>query len=101
MTTKARATALRLLAAGGVAVGMMLPATAFAEDTCPYGTGNCGPTDTSGGDPGSNTAGDPDGNGGNLPFTGGDVIGLALIGAGAVAGGTVLVRSGRRRPAQV
>jgi hypothetical protein len=36
-----------------------------------------------------------------LPFTGGDVVGLALIGVGAVAGGTALARSGRRRGAEV
>jgi hypothetical protein len=36
-----------------------------------------------------------------LPFTGGDVVGLALIGAGAVAGGVALVRSGRKRVAEV
>jgi hypothetical protein len=32
-----------------------------------------------------------------LPFTGGDVAGLALIGAGAVGVGYVLVRRSRRR----
>jgi hypothetical protein len=32
-----------------------------------------------------------------LPFTGGDVAGLALIGVGAVGVGYVLVRRGRRR----
>jgi hypothetical protein len=31
-----------------------------------------------------------------LPFTGGDVAGLALIGAGAVLAGTVMVRRSRR-----
>jgi hypothetical protein len=31
-----------------------------------------------------------------LPFTGGDVAGLALIGAGAVLAGTVIVRRSRR-----
>lgn len=31
-----------------------------------------------------------------LPFTGGDVAGLALIGAGAALAGTVLVRRSRR-----
>lgn len=33
-----------------------------------------------------------------LPVTGGDLVGLAAIGAAAVALGTVLVRRGRRRP---
>jgi hypothetical protein len=32
-----------------------------------------------------------------LPFTGGDVAGLALIGAGAVGAGFVAVRASRRR----
>jgi uncharacterized surface anchored protein len=31
-----------------------------------------------------------------LPFTGGDVAGLALIGVGAALAGTVLVRRSRR-----
>ena len=31
-----------------------------------------------------------------LPFTGGDVAGLAVIGAGAVLAGTVIVRRSRR-----
>lgn len=31
-----------------------------------------------------------------LPFTGGDVVGLALIGGGAALAGTVLVRRSRR-----
>ncbi len=34
--------------------------------------------------------------GSSLPFTGGDVVGLTLIGIGATAGGTALVRKGRR-----
>ena len=33
-----------------------------------------------------------------LPVTGGDVVGLVLIGGGLVAGGTVLVRRARRSP---
>ena len=31
-----------------------------------------------------------------LPFTGGDVVGLAVIGAGAALAGTVMVRRSRR-----
>lgn len=34
-----------------------------------------------------------------MPITGGDVAGLAAMGAGSVALGTVLLRRGRRRPA--
>jgi LPXTG-motif cell wall-anchored protein len=33
---------------------------------------------------------------GSLPVTGGDVVGIALIGAGAVAAGTLLVRRTRK-----
>lgn len=36
---------------------------------------------------------------GTLPVTGGDIAGLALIGAGAVAAGAVLVRRSRRADA--
>jgi hypothetical protein len=39
--------------------------------------------------------GAPDAGGAGLPVTGGDVVGLTLLGAGAVALGTVLVRRGR------
>lgn len=34
-----------------------------------------------------------------MPITGGDVAGLAAMGAGSVALGSVLLRRGRRRPA--
>jgi len=40
----------------------------------------------------ANTATNPS----TLPFTGGDVAGLALIGVGAALAGTVLVRRSRR-----
>jgi uncharacterized surface anchored protein len=36
---------------------------------------------------------------GTLPVTGGDIVGLLVIGAGATAAGTVLVRQSRRRAA--
>ena len=95
-----RAKALRLVAAGGVAAAVMLPGAAMAQTGCPYGSGECNPPNTSGGNPGSgNSATGSEGSdsGGSLPLTGGDVVGLALIGAGAVVGGTALARSGRRR----
>jgi hypothetical protein len=91
------ARALRLIAAGGVAAAVMLPGVAHADTTsCSYASTNCGSsqgTQSSGSSSGNSTSSD----GSSLPFTGGDVVGLALIGAGAVVGGTVLVRSGRRR----
>ena len=97
-----RAKVLRLVAAGGVAAAVMLPSAAMAQDVSTYGGGGKSPTEggqgTGSGEPGStatNNSGDA------LPFTGGDVVGLALIGAGAVAGGVALVRSGRKRVAEV
>jgi hypothetical protein len=58
-----------------------------------------GVTQTS--DPGSGASGtsSTSSSGSTLPFTGGDIAGLALIGAGAVGVGYVLVRQGRRRRA--
>lgn len=38
---------------------------------------------------------------GSLPFTGGDVAGLSMIGAGLLGAGVVLVRRNRVRPSQV
>ena len=93
--TTIRTRFLRFAAAGGIIAGFaMLPGHAFAECNA-YAGGNCGgassvPTPTSG--VSATTS-----NSGTLPFTGGDVVGLSLIGIGAVAGGTALVRSGRRK----
>ena len=64
--------------------------TTKGSDTGTQGQG------TGGSGTGSNTSGQGSG---SLPFTGGDVAGMALIGIGLAAGGTVLVRSNRRRAA--
>src|SRR4051812_46871007 len=92
-----RATALRLVAAGGVMAAVMLPTAAMAQGVTTYGGGN-NHAGGAGGGPGSSQSGSDGASNpsGSLPFTGGDVVGLALIGAGAVIGGTALVRSGRR-----
>jgi hypothetical protein len=91
-----RAKALRLLAAGGVMAAVMVPTAAMAQDVTSYGGGNNHPG-SAGGGPGSSQSGSESSNpSGELPFTGGDVVGLALIGAGAIIGGTALARSGRR-----
>lgn len=63
--------------------------------TCPpYGAGNCGSTPTttvtSIGTPVHITPH------GQLAFTGGDVVGLSLIGVGAVVVGSLLSRARRR-----
>jgi len=93
---------LRFAAAGGIVAGaaMAVPVHAFA-DCNNYGGGKCGgvtsvPTPTT---PTTNVSAAASSPGSSLPFTGGDVVGLSLIGIGAVAGGTALVRSGRRKTA--
>jgi hypothetical protein len=95
--TTIRTRILRFAAAGGIIAGaaMAVPVHAFA-DCNNYGGGKCGaassvPTPTT---KVSAASSSPDS---SLPFTGGDVVGLSLIGIGAVAGGTALVRSGRRK----
>ena len=81
--------------AGAIIAGAaMLPVSAFA--TCDnYGGGSCGSA-TSAPTPTTAISNRTSDNGG-LPFTGGDVVGLTLVGIGAVAGGTALARSGRRK----
>ena len=39
----------------------------------------------------------PSGDPGALPFTGGQVLGMLVVGGGAVAAGTVFVAAGRKR----
>ena len=91
---KVRSKMLRLLGVAGVVLATSLPGAAFAEGVGDYGGGgnNNGGNNGSQGSGGSGTSGEE----GGLPFTGGDIVGLALIGAGAVAGGAALSRSGRR-----
>lgn len=84
-------TIVRLLAVGGITAAAMIPAAA-AHATYGQPGGNGGGS----GDPGSSSSGQGSGSG-TLPFTGGDVVGITLIGAGLAAGGTVLVRTNRRR----
>ena len=98
MPTPARTRILRLAAVGGMVAGtVVVPARAFAVKCNPYAGGNCG-TASGVATPTSAVSSRSSDNGG-LPFTGGDVVGLSLIGIGTVAGGTALVRSGRRKTA--
>ncbi len=83
--------ALRVAAVSGIVFGTMAPAVAFAA---PYPDGGDPPTDVS---PNTATQGNTASNSASLPFTGGDAAGLAIIGIGAVAAGTVIVRQSRRR----
>lgn len=60
---------------------------------CAYGSGSCGPTITTVAHHVVTTVAPHVG--GSLPFTGGDVVGLVLLGVGALAGGFALLRSSR------
>jgi len=94
--TTIRTRFLRFAAAGGIIAGAaMVPVYAYAGECNNYGGGNCG-TENTAVVPTSAVQADTSREGA-LPFTGGDVVGLSLIGIGAVAGGTALVRSGRRK----
>lgn len=85
-----RSKLIRAAAAGGLVVGSLIPAgAAFAV----YGEPNPG---SGGADNGG--AGNSDSEG-NLPLTGGDILGLTAIGGVLALGGTVLMRSGRRKDA--
>lgn len=57
-------------------------------------TGQGGAGTANGGAPGGGSA-----RGTTLPFTGGETVLMALLGSGALAGGTALVLAGRRRTA--
>jgi hypothetical protein len=85
--------ALRVAAASGIVLGVLVPAgAAFAAD---YPGGTTGTP----GDPGSQVAARTTTNSSTLPFTGGDVAGLAAIGAGAAVAGVVMVRHGKKKAA--
>jgi hypothetical protein len=85
--------ALRVAAASGIVLGALVPAgAAFAAD---YPSGTTGTP----GDPGSTVAARTTTNSSTLPFTGGDVAGLAAIGAGAAVAGVVMVRHGKKKAA--
>jgi len=86
---KQRAT--RLAVASGIAFIAIAPTAAFAD----YGP-TTGPNNTPS-DPGSQVEANTAAKSSTLPFTGGDVAGLAAIGAGAVLAGAVVVRQTRRK----
>ena len=82
---------LRVAAVSGIALGALAPTAAHA--TC-YPNA-CTPSDPA--DPGAVVEAKTATKAASLPFTGGDVTGLAAIGVGAVAAGAVFVRQSRRR----
>ena len=105
-TSRIQKRALRLLAAGTVVAGVMLPAVALAQeggDEYPTPSSTPEVPSTVPDDvvtPGGQTAVETSGGGGSLPVTGGQIAGLTLIGLGITGAGVVMVRLGRR-PARV
>lgn len=104
-TSRIHKRALRLLAAGTVAAGVMLPAVALAQEggdeyPTPSSTPEVPSTVPGTVTAGGSTAVDTSGGGGSLPVTGGQIAGLTLIGLGVTGAGVVMVRLGRR-PARV
>ncbi|MGH8983317.1 MAG: hypothetical protein ACRDY6_05510 [Acidimicrobiia bacterium] len=101
MSTKRTITqrALRVVAAGAVVAGVMLPAAAVAQQDPVYPTPTSTPKVTE--PPRVSGAARPaverptrqD----TLPVTGGQIAGLALIGLGITGAGVAMVRIGRRR----
>ena len=86
--------ALKFAAASGIVLGVLVPTTAAMAATYPSGTTNT-PND-----PGSQVAANTaTNNASTLPFTGGDVAGAAVIGAGAVLAGVVMVRQSKKHRA--
>ncbi len=86
--------ALRVAAAGGIVLGVLVPTTAAFAADYPGGT------TTTPNDPGSHVAATTTTNSSStLPFTGSDVTGLAVIGAGAALAGVVLVRQSKKHRA--
>ncbi len=83
---------VRYIAGAALAAGVLVPATAAGAVY-----GQPGGSSGSGSDQGPATAAQGQGNTGTLPFTGGDVVGVTLIGAGLASGGFALARLGRRR----
>ena len=99
---------------GGALVGFAaVPASAAPCDAysqvCPStppggGGGGSGGGSNGGGGTGGGTTGATGSGGsatattGDLPFTGGEVVLMTVVGLGAVAGGTALGVAGRRRP---
>jgi hypothetical protein len=83
--------AARVAAVTGIAFVAIAPTAALAA---PYPDG--GGTNTPN-DPGAQVEAAKTTKSSTLPFTGGDVAGIAAIGAGAVLAGAVIVRQSRRR----
>lgn len=96
-----------LALAGGLGIALASPAAAVDVvacdsygQTCPAVLGEeftRGSEGSGGAVSGRSTTGRGSTSPSTLPFTGGDVVLLSVIGAGAVAGGAALIAAGRRR----
>jgi len=83
----------RFAVASGIVVAALAPSAALAA---PYPDGGGTEVENSSG---TQVEGVSASRSSTLPFTGGDVAGLALIGAGAAVAGVVMVRHSRRHRA--
>ncbi|MGZ4689964.1 MAG: hypothetical protein ACXVKA_04835 [Acidimicrobiia bacterium] len=91
MRPRTHSTLRTLVGASVVVLGIAVPAGVAAAADYPVPSGpEVSPNS------GSTVKAATQSNTSTLPFTGGDVAGLALIGAGAALAGTVLVRRSRR-----
>ena len=113
MSLRRTVTTATVVAASWVALGVSSPAFAVCDaysGGCPSptpssiggGGGGAGTGSDTGGDvdgagTGSGTTGGTTSNPSTLPFTGGELVLMTALGAGALAGGTALVIAGRRR----
>ena len=95
MRRSSSSTLRRLVGAAVVVTATIVPAGVAAAADYPSGNPTTEVQDT-----GSTVRASTQTPASTLPFTGGDVAGLALIGAGAALAGTVMVRRARR-PARV
>jgi hypothetical protein len=89
MRRSTHTTLRRLIGTSVVVAATVIPASAAMAADYPNGGQGGTPTET-------NAAVRANTQSSTLPFTGGDVVGLAVIGAGAALAGTVLVRRSRR-----
>lgn len=92
-----------LAASAGMSMGALAAIPAHAADLYPPVTTTTDPGTTTTTDPGATTTtlgtevlGETATNSSGLPVTGGDVLGLVVIGGAAALGGTALVRLSRK-----
>jgi hypothetical protein len=91
MRRSTHTTLRRLVGTSVIVAATVIPASAaMAADVYPNNEGSTPPTPSGTSAVRASTTSQS-----TLPFTGGDVIGLAVIGAGAALAGTVLVRRSR------